>query len=176
MMTVKKIEKIYSQLLETHEDNVKYWSEQEKFIMKTVESVINHREQSSMFTDLDVSRLKISEEFPDIKNMLLEKLSNLTLQHETKLLEHSDTFSFHNRTIQDLCSQVLECSMSSSAASVTQPRHGGDSSAAVKVEQCYRLSRLYNHIDLRMQSWVEDRHSDKTVWCLSRELKTVVLC
>ena len=162
-MTVKQIEKCFQKLTEQHQANVEYWSEVDKDVVKTVDSIVNHQEQMAMFSKLDVSRMKITKEFPDIKERLLHRLSNLTLAHQTKLEEHLDTFSGQSRVISELCSKCLESSLSVSASVVSEDRPG-DCSLAAKVEQCYKLSRLYNQIEMNLETWLENRHSDKGVW------------
>ena len=162
-MTVKQIEKISTKVFTIHQENLEYWSRLDKDVTKTVDSVLNHREQIEMFSKLDINRLEVCQEFPDVKDALLQKLSNLTLQFETKLLEFSDTFSKQNEALQKLSSRCLEESSSVEQSTVIETKPG-ESSLAEKIESCYKLSMLYNSIDTGLTTWMECRHSDRGVW------------
>ena len=173
-MPAKQIEKCYNNIISLHRDNIDYWTNVEKDVMNTVESLINHQEQIRMFTKLPVSHLKITQKFPDIKDQLLHRLHDLSLQFESKLVEYLDKFSVQSEAITDLCSRCLEESLTVSPASVTEPRPG-EVSLASKVETCYRLSRLYSSIELGLSTWIENRHSEKRAWRIKEELSKVIL-
>ena len=168
-MTVKQIEKISSKVSISHKENLEYWSGVEKDVIKTVDSVLNHREQMEMFSKLDISRLELYQEFPDVKDDLLRKLSNLTLQFETKLLEYSEIFSKQTESIKELSSRCLVESSTVEPATVIECKPG-ESSLAEKVESCYKLSMLYSSIDTSLSTWIECRHSDKDVWKIKDQL------
>ena len=173
-MPAKQIEKSYNSLVSLHRDNMEYWTIVEKDVMKTVESLINHQDQIRMFTKLPVSHLKIAQKFPDIKDQLLHRLHDLTLQFESKLVEHLDKFSAQSEAVNDLCSRCLEESLTVSPSSISEPRPG-EVSLAAKVETCYRLSRLYSSIELTLSTWLENRHSEKQTWRIRQELSKVIL-
>lgn len=173
-MPAKQIEKCFNTIISLHRDNIDYWTNMEKDVMKTIESLINHQDQIRMFTKLPVSHLKITQKFPDIKDQLLHRLHDLSLQFESRLVEHVDKFSAQSEAVTDLCSRCLEESLTVAPASVTEPRPG-DLSLASKVETCYKLSRLYSSTELGLSSWIESRHSEKQVWRIKEKLSKVIL-
>ena len=173
-MPAKQIEKCYNTIISLHRDNIDYWTNVEKDVMKTVESMINHQEQIRMFTKLPVSHLKITQKFPDIKEQLLHRLHDLSLQFESRLVSHVDKLSAQSEAVADLCSRCLEESLTMTPASVTETRPG-ELSLASKVETCYRLSRLYSSVEIGLTSWLENRHSEKQVWRIKEELSKVML-
>ena len=159
-------------MTEQHQANVEYWSDVDKDVMKTVEAVVNHQEQVTMITKMDASRMKITQEFPDIKERLLHRLSNLTMAHHTKLEDHLETLSEQSRVIQDLSSKCLESSLSLSASVVSEDRPG-ECSLSAKIQHCYKLSRLYNQVEMNLETWLEDRHSDRSVWGVKETLSVL---
>ena len=173
-MPAKQIEKCYNTIISLHKDNIDYWTNVEKDVMKTVESLINHQDQIRMFTKLPVSQLNITQKFPDIKDQLLHRLHDLTLQFESKLVEYLEKFLAQSEAVNDLCSRCLEESLTVSPSSVTEPRPG-ELSLASKVEICHKLSRLYSNIELSLSTWLENRHSEKQSWRIKHELSKVTL-
>ena len=146
-MTVKRLEKLHSSLLTLHRDQLDHWAGAEQEAVRAAELVTNHRAQLQLFSQLDVSRLQIAHQLPDIKDQLLHKLSSVTREHEAKLTEYYDTFAAHSKAIQELSSSCMAeaSSVSSSTSSIClwfEPRPGKLSLAAT-LEQCYSLSRLY---------------------------------
>ena len=147
-MTVKRLEKLHSSLLALHREQLDHWAGAELEAVRAAERVTNHRAQLQLFSQLDVSRLQIAHQLPDIKDQLLHKLSSVTREHEAKLTEYYDTFAAHSKAIQELSSSCMAeaSSVTSSTSSVTslwyEPRPGKLSLAAT-LEQCYSLSRLY---------------------------------
>ena len=49
-MTVKQIEKCYQKIIDQHQANIEYWREVDKDVVKTVDSVVNHQEQTALHT------------------------------------------------------------------------------------------------------------------------------
>ena len=173
-MRAKQIEKCYNTIIALHRDNIDYWTNVEKDVMKMVESLINHQDQIRMFTKLPVSHLKITQKFPDIKDQLVHRLHDLTLQFESKLVEYLEKLTAQSEAINELCSRCLEESLTVSPSAVTEPRPG-ERSLASKVEICHLLSRLYSSIELSLSTWLETRHSEKQSWRIKQELSKVIL-
>ena len=110
---------------------------------------------------------------PDEEDPDFEMLMVPSGVHQTKLEEHLETISDQSRVIHDLCSQCLESSLSVSAAAVSEDRPG-DRSLAAKLEHCYQLSRLYNQIEMNLETWLENRHSDRSVWRIKDALSSLL--
>ena len=61
-----------------------------------------------MFTRLPVDHLKISKQFPEIKDQLLQRLHDLALQYESRLDEHRDKFTSQSDVISELAIRCQE--------------------------------------------------------------------
>ena len=123
-MPAKQIEKCYNNILSLHRDNIDYWTNVEKEVMKTVESLINHRDQIRMFTKLPVEHLKITKQFPEVKDQLLQRLHDLALQYESRLGQHRDKFTSQSDVISELAIRCQEESLTVPPSSLTETRPG----------------------------------------------------
>jgi len=173
-MSVKKIEKLYAEVVQMHESNRKFWSESEKDILKNVNSLMNHNEQTEKFSKLTVSHLQLISQFPDIRQQLLYKLSSLSQQFETKLTEYAEIFEEQCIKLQELVNKIIQCS-SSQPITVTSEIVPGDVTIAEKIHFCYKLSRLYQTIDLKLSSWLGKKDSQMDCWRIKDELSKVAL-
>merc|ERR1712183_729322 len=116
-MTGKQLERQYDKLAGVHQENLQYWREVESDLSKTLKSLENHSEQRETFSRLQLSSsLEITKEFPQIKDQLLEKLSNLSLQLETELGEYQEILSEQRSAVEELTEKCLEISTSLSVS------------------------------------------------------------
>ena len=174
-MTGKQLEKQYEKLTGIHQDNIQYWGEVEADLNKTLRSLENHSEQIETFSSLQLaSSLEITREFPRIKDQLLEKLSNLSLQLETRLGEYQDTLSQQRIVVEELAEKCLEISASLSVSQMVEV-NPAELSLASKLETASQLSNLYSRLELGVSTWLEHRHRDQTVWRIHSQLSQLWL-
>ena len=108
-----------------------------------------------MFTRLPVDHLKITKQFPEVKDQLLQRLHDLALQYESRLGQHRDKFTSQSDVISKLAIRCQEESLTVPPSSLTETRPG-ELSLAARVEMCYRLSRLYSSLRLNLFTWLEN--------------------
>ena len=174
-MTVKQLERQYEKLTGVHQENIQYWEEVESDLNKTLESLENHSDQIQTFSSLQVSSsLEITKEFPQIKDQLLEKLSNLSLQLETKLGEYQDTLSEQRGRVEEMSEKCLEISASLPVSQMVEVKPA-ELSLASKLELATRLANLYNSLELGVATWLEHRHRDPAVWRIHSHLSQLWL-
>ena len=53
-MSVKQFDKLFDQLLSSHNENKIFWKSQELDLLKSVAKLENHREQGTLFQNLQV--------------------------------------------------------------------------------------------------------------------------
>ena len=174
-MTGKQLEREYDKLARVHQENLEYWKEVEADLNKTLKSLENHSEQIQTFSSLQLSSsLEITKEFPQIKDQLLEKLSNLALQLETKLGEYQETLSEQRSRVEQLTEKCLEISSCLPVSQMVEVKPG-DLSLASKLELAAQLANLYNSLELGVVTWLEHRHQDQAVWRLHSQLSQLWL-
>ena len=174
-MTVKQLERQYDKLAGVHQENLQYWREAEADLAKTLKSLENHSEQIQTFSSLQLSSsLEITKEFPHIKDQLLEKLSNLSLQLEMKLGEYHDTLSDQRSGVEEMMEKCVEISSSLPVTQMVEVKPA-ELSLATKLELAVQLSQLYNSLELGVASWREHRHRDQTVWRIHSHLSQLWL-
>merc|ERR1719300_1671331 len=135
---------------------------------------MNHNEQTKKFSKLTVSHLQLISQFPDIRQQLLYKLSSLSQQFETKLTEYAEIFEKQSIKLQELVNKIIQCS-SYQPIVVTSKIVPGDVTIAEKIHFCYKLSRLYQTIDLKLSSWLGKKDSQMDCWRIKDELSKVAL-
>ena len=174
-MTGKQLERQYDKLAGVHQENLQYWREVESDLSKTLKSLENHSEQRETFSRLQLSSsLEITKEFPQIKDQLLEKLSNLSLQLETKLGEYQEILSEQRSAVEELTEKCLEISTSLSVSQMVEVKPA-ELSLASKLELATQLANLYNSLEVGVVTWREHRHHDQAVWRIHSHLSQLWL-
>jgi len=174
-MSVKQLEKHIEKLTAQHEENIQYWTEVEGEVEKTLERFQNHSEQIETFTRLQLSTsLEMMREFPDIKDQLLQKLTNLSLQFESKILEYHEVFSSQRDSMEELSEKCCEVSAQLAVIQLVEERPG-DFCLSSRLEQTNKLVSLYNSLELGLACWLDQRHQDISVWRISSQLSQLSL-
>ena len=174
-MGAKQLEKQLETVKTLHQQHTQYWAELEGELHRTLQSAGNHSEQIQTFSTLQLStRLEICREFPDIKDQLLQKLSNLSLQFELKLQEYHQTFSHQREAMEELSDKCFSLASSLPLTQLVEVRPG-ELCLASRLEQTNRLTNLYNSVELGLASWLDQRHQDLAVWNISSHLAQLSL-
>ena len=174
-MSVKQLERQYEKLAGVHQENICYWGEVESDLIRTVKSLENHTEQTQTFSSLQLSSsLEIVAEFPEIKDQLLCKLSNLSLQLERRLGEYHDTLSDQRAVVEELSEKCFDISTSLNVSQMVEVKPA-EVSLASKLELASQLSQLYSRVELGLASWLEHRHQDQAVWRIQPQLSQLWL-
>ena len=171
-MSSKQLEKAIDKMIAVHEENLKFWRQVAKEVHKTVEGILNHREQGEMFTALGVNNMEICKAFPDIKSDLLYKLHFISLQLEFKLREFLETFSSQKNSMVELSSQCLSITSATPLPGMISAKPG-KTCLAHQLELVHNLATLYSSVLLGLTTWLEGRHTDKSVWDINKELMRV---
>ena len=175
-MSVKQLEKHLERLTALHEVNIHQWTELEGEVEKTLERLQNHSDQMEIFSRLQLSdrSLEMTREFPDIKDQLLQKLTYLSQQFESKIYEYHEMFSAQRSAVEELSEKCFEISAQLSVVQLVEERPG-DFCLSTRMEQTNHLLNLYNSLELGLACWLEKRNQDNSVWRISSQLSLISL-
>ena len=172
-MSPKQFVKEFNKLLNHHQENIQYWKEASREVIKTVESLINHREQLEMISKLHTNHLEIQKVFPDIKVNILYKLFSICQDTEAKLIQYLATFSSQTEKIKQLSSECAAISKNLPIADLITVKPE-KMCLAHQLELADNLSLLYNSVYLGIKTWLECMHTDKNVWNVGTQLEKII--
>jgi len=141
-------------------------------VTKTVESLINHREQQEMISKLNTDQLEIQKAFPDIKVNILYKLFSICQDTESRLIQYLTTFSSQTEIVKQLSSECAAISKNLPIADLVAVKPE-KMCLAHQLELTDNLALLYNSIYLGIKTWLECMHTDKNVWNIGNELEKI---
>ena len=85
-MSIKQFDKLFEQLLARHDENKIHWKSLEADLLKSVAKLENHREQGTLFDQLEVqlvscSKYKLHDQIVLFQPLFLKLILNISFEY-----------------------------------------------------------------------------------------------